>query len=192
MQSDEQLIAEIKQGVESSMEVLVKRHYPMVFAYIYRNVHDYHLAYDLTQDTFMKMLRHLDSLTKQASFRHWLLKIALNTCRDYYSSRGYRIGQRSTEWDEERVDMQEERQQVVDLLERKAQSEEVKEALLALPVYQREAVILRFYHDLKIKDIASLTQATESTVKSRLKQGLAKLKAGMERGERIDPKKRRN
>lgn len=188
MQSDEQLIAEIKQGVESSLEVLVKRHYPMVFAYIYRNVHDYHLSYDLTQETFMKMLRHLDSLTKQASFRHWLLKIALNTCRDHYNSRGYRIGQRSTEWDEEREDMQDKSQQVVDLLEHKAQREEVKEALLALPIYQRETVILRFYHDLKIKDIASLTQATESTVKSRLKQGLAKLKARMERGQRIDQK----
>lgn len=191
MQSDEQLVEEMRLGVQSSMEVLVKRYYKIVFAYIYRYVNDYHLAYDLTQETFVKMLRHADSLTRQSSFRYWLLKIALNICRDYFNSRSFRNGQRSVELDEQNEAALEE-PQVIDMLDRKAESVAVQAALMALPTYQRETVILRFYHDLKIKDIASLTKATESTVKSRIRQGLSKLKSLMERSDIVDKKRNRH
>ncbi|MBP1995169.1 RNA polymerase sigma factor [Paenibacillus eucommiae] len=188
MQSDEELIKELQQNIQSSMEVLIKRHYKMVFAYIYRYSGDYHTSYDLTQETFIKMVRSIDSLTQYESFKHWLLKIALNTCRDYVKSRGYRNGQASSEWNEAIADSS---AQLVDMFEKKVETAAVKAALLELPPYQRETIILRFYQDLKIKEIADLSAVGEPTVKSRIKQGLSKLKAIMERSVTDDRKKHR-
>ena len=67
-----------------------------------------------------------------------------------------------------------------DMLERSIKSEqaaEIQKAVNRLPDMQKEAVILRFYHDFKVKDIAKLTGVGQSTAQSRLKQGLDKLKS---------------
>ncbi len=52
-----------------------------------------------------------------------------------------------------------------------------------MPEEQRETVILKYYHDLRIKDIAQITQSKEATVKSRLKRGLARLRTLLEGDE---------
>ena len=41
---------------------------------------------------------------------------------------------------------------------------------------QKDVIILRFYHDMKLKEIAEITDSSLATTKSRLKQGLDKLK----------------
>ncbi|RXZ81330.1 sigma-70 family RNA polymerase sigma factor [Paenibacillaceae bacterium] len=187
MQTDEQLLKEIRQGIQSAMEVLVRRHYQTVFAFIYRQIGDYHLSYDLTQETFIKMVRNAQFVDQTDRFQHWLIKIALNTCRDYFKSKGYKTARSSQPWPE-RFDPGDE--SIIDLFERKTDSALVKEALLTLPEQQRESIVLRFYHDLKIKEIAALTSAPEPTVKSRIKQGMMKLKSIFERSSDHDQEER--
>ncbi len=176
MQSDEELIQELHKGIESSMEVLIKRHYSIVFSYIYRQTGDYHTSYDLTQETFIKMVRSIGTVTQGQSFKLWLLKIALNTCRDYFKSKSFKTVQASSEWKEEYED-----RRLIDYFDKKLESAAVQAAIMELPDYQRETIILRYYQDLKIKDIAHVTAVGEPTVKSRIKQGLSKLKQLMER-----------
>ena len=60
----------------------------------------------------------------------------------------------------------------IELNELKAQ---IQYAINTLPDYQKEVIILRFYYDLKIREIATITKASVSTVKSRLQQGIKKL-----------------
>ena len=52
---------------------------------------------------------------------------------------------------------------------------EVRRALHSLPDYQKEVIILRFYHNLKIREIEKITKSNIPTVKSRLRQGLQKI-----------------
>ncbi len=59
----------------------------------------------------------------------------------------------------------------------------LQKALDLLPEIQREVVILRYYHDLKVKDIATITGVGVSTVQSRIYQGLRKLEKVLEREE---------
>ncbi|MCZ0703709.1 RNA polymerase sigma-70 factor (ECF subfamily) [Natronobacillus azotifigens] len=191
-QSDESLLEEIRNGSQAAMEVLVKKHYRTIFAYTYRKVGDYHLAYDMTQEIFIKMLKYISSYSGQGKFQHWLLKIAVNHCRDYYRSSAYRNKNQINEINDH---LKDERENIEDLLSKKHTSVKVKEAIDQLPVYQREAIILKYYQDLKIKKIAELTEAKESTVKSRLKQGMAKLKIILMEGnedkdEQIQPNRR--
>lgn len=173
MPTDEELLDEIKLGSQAAMEVLVKKHYKYIFAYVYRKVDDYHLAYDLTQEVFVKMMKALHQYKEKDKFKHWLLKIAVNHCRDYFRSRSFKQKEKEGELAPKIVDQ---KNNVWDLISKKENSESVKAALEQLPEYQKEAIILRFYHDLKINEIASMTDSKESTVKSRLRQGQVKLK----------------
>lgn len=156
MPTDEELIKEINQGSQAAMEVLVKRHYQMVFAYVYRKVSDYHTAYDLTQEIFIKMMTAMKGYRHQGRFSHWLLTIAVNHCRDYFRSRAFNEKNK-----EQKLSyyIKDERKNVWDLLSKKMESERVRQALNELPDFQKETIILRFYHDLKIKEIAEITNS---------------------------------
>ena len=59
----------------------------------------------------------------------------------------------------------------------------IQQALDRLPDIQKEVVILRFYHDRKLKEIAAITGVSLPTAKSRLKQGLDKLKRYLDKGD---------
>lgn len=181
MPTDEELIEEIKNGSQAAMEVLVKKYYKNIFAYVYRKTSDYHLAYDLTQEVFIKMMKSIGAYKSKGKFEHWLITIAVNHCRDYFRSSTYRRKKQEQEIVHQMTD---DSKNVWDLLSKKIESEKVKEALNTLPDFQKEAIILRFYHDLKIKEIAHVTDAKEATVKSRLKQGIGKLKKLFQGGNR--------
>lgn len=87
-QSDEKLIKELIKGNESAMEILVKRYYDLVYSFIYRNTSDYNTAYDITQDVFIKMMKNIDKYQiENGKFKSWLLKIAVNTTKDYFRSK---------------------------------------------------------------------------------------------------------
>ena len=66
-------------------------------------------------------------------------------------------------------------------LKRVELSDEVLRALQVLSPVQRDVVILHFFYDFKLREIAQITNVPMSTVKSRLKQGMDKMKAYMER-----------
>lgn len=173
-QTDEKLIKELLQGNESAMEILVKRYYDLVHSFIYRNTSDYNIAYDITQDVFIKMMKNIDKYQiENGKFKSWLLKIAVNTTKDYFRSKTYK--QRTQSYDISNQEI-EDRTNVVDILSKKEEAIKIKEAIGNLPKLQREAVILKCYNDLKIKEISHITGENENTIKSRLFNGVKNLK----------------
>lgn len=186
MQTDDELAALLQRGDKQALDTLIRRHYQLVFAYLYRCTGDYHTACDLTQETFVKLVRAAGTQVKPESLKPWLLRIALNTCRDYYRSRAYKSQRNSTDLQEERLESPQ--AEIVPLGQRQEEREELEAWLATLPDYQRETMILRYYHDLKIKEIAEVTAVGESTVKSRLKQGLDKLRRQWKRRESDESK----
>lgn len=179
MPTDEQLIEEIQSGSQAAMEVLVRRYYKQIYAYMYRKTSSSHTAYDLTQDVFVKMMNSLPGYASKGSFQSWLFTIAVNRCRDYYRSAAYRQAWASTSYDEQLDHNREE--SVAYIFEKKESRQQLKQAIGALPDFQSEAIVLKYYHDLKIREIADITGANESTVKARLKQGMDKLKKVLRR-----------
>lgn len=183
MVPDDELIREILKGSQAAMEVLVKKYYKAIYAYVYRNIGEYHTAYDITQEIFIKMMKNIKSYHEQGKFKNWLMKIAMNACGDYYRSASYKRLKVQEQLDE---DTAEEEGSVLDMLERNLERQRVKEAVLELPDYQRDSLILKYYHDMKIKDIAQVTGAREASVKSRLRQGMEKLRNILKRGEECE------
>lgn len=185
---DEALIREILSGSKSAMELLVRKYYNIVFSYIYRYSGNYHLSCDLTQETFIKMIKAIKTFKiADGKFKSYILKIAVNTCKDYYKNSYYKnVGKNFEEFDDEKISGE----NVFDFLEYKEDRRKVKKAILNLPDFQREAILLKFYYDMKISEISNITNANESTVKSRIYQGLEKVRKEIEGGEKIDKRRK--
>ncbi|RDY24356.1 RNA polymerase sigma factor [Romboutsia maritimum] len=173
-QTDEKLIKEILKGNESAMEILVKRHYDLVHSYIYRTINDYNIAYDISQDVFIKMMKNIDKYNlENGKFQSWLLKIAVNTTKDYFKSKIYK--QRIENCNIEKYQI-EDTSNVIDIVSKKEEAIKIKEAVENLPSLQREAIFLKYYNGLKIKEISNITGDNENTIKSRLFNGIKNLK----------------
>ncbi|MDM5309364.1 RNA polymerase sigma factor [Peribacillus frigoritolerans] len=183
LSDDKQLIQEILNGSEAALEILIRKYYKQIFAFVYRNVNNKDLTYDLTQEIFIKMIKKIKSYSGKGPFKSWLYTLAINHCRDYWKSVDYKINSLQIDFPE---NLSNERNSVSYIFEKNQTREKLKSGIQELPNYQKEAVLLKYYHDFKIKDIAQLTGVNESTVKSRLKQGLQKLHKFFKRGEEIE------
>lgn len=190
--SDESLVKEVQNGNEHAMEILVRRNYNIVYSFLYRNTSDSELSYDLTQEVFIKIIKNINQFNdKKGKFKSWLLKIAVNVKNDYFKSSSYKYFKNIDDIDNHDI---EDKTNLIDILSRKDETKKVKEAISELSHLQREAIILKYYDDLKIKEISKITGANENTVKSRLLNGVKSLKKllGGEKFEKIQSKNFRN
>lgn len=172
---DKKLVQQIQQGDRVALDLLIRKYYPDVYNFCFRKIGDAHLAADLTQEVFLKLVQYIDNYVHLGKFKNYLFTIALNTCNDHFRKM-YQKNDFVLEGMNPLDIPTDDRQ--YDQIE---QSTIVKRALHSLPDMQKDAVILRFYHDLKVKDIAKITGASLTTTKSRLKQGLDKLKKMLRR-----------
>jgi RNA polymerase sigma-70 factor (ECF subfamily) len=179
--TDEELISEILKGSHAAAEVLIKRYYRTVFAFIYRKTGDKNTAYDLTQEVFIKIMKALPKYKASGKFEHWLIKISLNVSNDYFKSREYGEKQKTVELCEINDDSN-----VTSIIETSQRNNEIKAAIMSLPKEQRDTLILYYYSGCKIAEIAALTETKEATVKSRLHQSLQKLRKLFSEGEKFE------
>ena len=102
-------------------------------------------------------------------FQNYLLTIAANTCNNYSKKA------KPTYTDLNALDIIDDTNDTLEKVIENENKIEVRRALHSLPDYQKEVIILRFYHNLKIREIAKITKSNIPTVKSRLRQGLQKI-----------------
>lgn len=188
MLQDDELVNRIKAGEKEAMEILVKRHYSSIYSYIYRKTGDKHIAYDLTQEVFIKMLQAVKSYSHQGKFPMWLMKIAVNQCYDYFRSKSYKAVSKQMELKDTLADHSSD---IFEHVYERQEQIKAQQAVMELPQPQREAIILSYYHGLKIREIAQITETNESTIKSRLRHGIKKLKIRLE-GEKSDEARQKN
>lgn len=147
----------------------------MIYQFCYRRLNgDADTAADITQDVFLKLLENVHAVRMLGKLQNYLLTIAVNTCNNYFKKAKPLYADLST------LDITDDTAGALERVIQNENSKEVRRALSALPDYQKEVIILRFYHDLKIRDIARTTGTNTSTVKSRLRQGLQKLRRYLE------------
>ncbi|MGO2893115.1 RNA polymerase sigma factor [Enterococcus devriesei] len=170
------IILRIKRGDVDAWEQLVEKYYDQIYQYCKRRFFGNHvLAEDLTQDTFMKVISKIDSYQFSGSFFNYLYTVAVNTCNNF--SKRHKLDESS--FDEAYDLLLDDQTNEPVILDEKAQM--IQQALDHLPEYQREAVILKYYHELKVKEIAKITNASVATTQSRIYQGLVKMKQELEK-----------
>lgn len=123
-------------------------------------------AEDAAQDVFIKAWRALGAFRGDSSERTWLLRIAANTCRDYQRTGWFRFMDRSVTPE----DM--ERGAAFDFPD-----DSLSGAITALPALLRQAVTLRYFEELSIREMTQVLQVSEATVKRRIRKANALLRS---------------
>ncbi|NWJ50706.1 MAG: sigma-70 family RNA polymerase sigma factor [Bacteroidetes bacterium] len=178
--SDQELINRYLSGDHLSLEELVDRHKNRVYAYILMVVKDRHLADDIFQETFIKVINTLRSGTykEEGKFIQWVMRIAHNLVIDYF-----RKLNRIPIVDHQTVDNEdvfENLRLVDDSVEEKMileqVYEDVRKLINFLPPEQKEVLLMRHYSDMSFKDIAELTDVSINTALGRMRYALINLR----------------
>src|SRR6059036_2869943 len=85
--TDQEVVRWARDGLQRAYRELVRRYERPVFSLIFRMVRDRELAEDLAQDTFIKVLNHIDRYRAEFKFSSWLFKIANNVAIDHLRRR---------------------------------------------------------------------------------------------------------
>lgn len=176
MRSDETLAQAIQQGDRAALGELVTRHHGPLVGYLYRMTGSQRLlAEDLAQETFVRLLRSIHTYQYPRPFKAWLYALATHLARDHYKSADtQRTIALSPEFEVETEDLPESQAILTD------QSHAVAAAIQALPAHQREAIVLRYYQGFSHAEIGEALHIPIGTVKSRLSNGLARLRQLLE------------
>lgn len=181
--TDEQIAQQIQQGNSDALSALVERHYDRLLGYLYRLLNgNRDLAEDLVQETFMRVMRSIDRYTYPRPFKAWLYSIATNLARNHYDRAETR---RVTGSDDEIATLTSGDPTIEDDLAHQVDVARIVETLGALPEHQREVIILRYYEECSLSDIADALNLPVGTVKSRLSIGLGRLKSLMQEKETL-------
>ncbi|MCU1319372.1 MAG: polymerase subunit sigma-70 [Edaphobacter sp.] len=147
------------------------------------------VAEDLFQETWMRVLLRGGQYNGKARFDTWLFTIARNLVIDLSRKRTMAsLDEMREGWDDERpFEIAMEGPSPLEQFQSRENSAEVCEVLLKLEPTYREVLVLRFYEELSLEEIAGVTGAPLSTVKSRLYRGLAALRPEMEQIRAVPP-----
>lgn len=162
--TDKELIRRVHNGNKEALNTIIERYYDEIYRFCVWLTGNETDSYDITQDTFLKFIKYVDSY-KYKNLKGYLLIIARNSCCDYFRHRKDEL------WIEEIAEAGKEDTNI----EAVEDSLLLRQALLKLPPKQREVVILRVYEGLKFMEIARMLGCNLSTVKTRYFQGTKKL-----------------
>jgi RNA polymerase sigma-70 factor (ECF subfamily) len=175
--ADEQLALGLQRGDSECLAALVERHHSRLLGFLYRMCcGDRALAEDLVQEAFLRLIRRIDSYRYPRPFKPWLYAIAANLARDHFKSADARRTSALTEAADSLPGLN-----LDDSLLAWDDARRVAAALAGLPAGQREAVVLRYYEDLSLDEVAEALRIPVGTVKSRLSLGLKRLHELMKR-----------
>ena len=125
-------------------------------------------AEDAAQDVFIKAWRALSTFRGDSSEKTWLLHIAANTCRDYQRTGWFRfMDRRVTPEDMERAAAFE------------FPDDSLSKAITALPFLLRQAVTLRYFEELSIREMTQVLGISEATAKRRIRKANALLRQSL-------------
>jgi len=164
---------QLQQGNEIALETLIGRYHSKIFSYIYRMSKNYHTANDITQEVFIKICQNIKKYNAEFLFKTWLYTIASNTCKDYLKSAYMQKIVPRPEIDDTIRDAEDTPEE---LFQKQKEREAIIEVINQLSDIYREVIILRFYEELKLDEIALILNIPTGTVKSRLFNGLHILK----------------
>jgi RNA polymerase sigma-70 factor (ECF subfamily) len=177
--SDNELVERYLGGDYSSLEILINRYKDKVFSYILMTVKNHHLAEDIFQDTFIKVVKSLNlgKYTDNGKFISWVMRIAHNLVIDHYRREK---NQNTFSNDASEVDHfnspKFSDENIEDFMINEQILCEVRELVEELPEDQKQVVIMRHYLGLSFKEIADQTDVSINTALGRMRYALINLR----------------
>lgn len=177
-ENDGVLIHRILEGDDSAFSTLVEKYQKQVHALAWRKVGDFHIAEDITQDTFLKAYQKLTTLKNPQRFAGWLYVIATRCCQAWLRKK--QIQTESLEEIDSDTLEPEAYSHYVSEEERKvtitAQRQVVKKLLATLPESERTVITLHYFGEMTCEKMSEFLGVSANTIKSRLRRARNKLK----------------
>ena len=167
--------AQTRREREDRMETMIRQWGTSVLRTCFVCLSDAQQAEDAMQETFLKAWRNLDQFEKRngASEKTWLMHIALNVCRDYRRSRWYR-----------HVDMSRSLEDIpLHVNDALPEDRELLSDVLSLPEKLRQPILLYYYQDMTLEEIAEALGTSKSTVYNRLRKAEDQLRITLTGGD---------
>lgn len=177
---------QMQAGDDAALETIIRQYHAPIYRFLCRQTGDDALADDLAQETFTRLLTYEGQPVEH--LKAWLFTVARNLAYDYFRSAAYRREQ-MTDFNDpaarattrkavsstaSTANMPQTHPETAFM--QKTDRERIEAALKQLSAHQREVIILRFYHEMTIPDIARVIDVPAGTVKSRLFHAIKTLK----------------
>lgn len=185
-----EFLERLKAGETEAFDELVGRFSADIYGLLVRLTEDAEEARDLTQETFLSVVRSVKGFRGDASLKTWLYRIAINQARNrqrWWRSRRFGLTfslDSANDADETSLHetlADDSQQSPEDFALQREQETMIRQALKKLPLAFREAVVLRDIEGLSYEEIAAALETNIGTVKSRIARGREELKRKLQR-----------
>src|SRR5262245_56344540 len=157
-----QLVREATGGDLDAFEELVRRLQRRVYGFAFQHLRDSEEAHDLSQEIFVKLYRNLARYDAERPFEPWFWKLAANTTINYRRRRVPPTAEPSDE--------------TADQARPQSHDPALVQALAQLDPGYRLPVLLHYYADLSLEQVAGSMNLTVPAIKSRLHRARAQLR----------------
>ena len=175
---DVQLIQRVLEGDDTAFSALVRKYQRSVHALAWRKIGDFHIAEDITQDTFLKAYQKLSTLKEPQSFGSWLYVITANQCKAWLRKK--RTWTQSLEnTSSAQVEKATYSGYIIEENERvteETQREIVKKLLAKLQESDRTVITLHYLGGMTYEEISNFLGVSEATIRNRLYRARRRLK----------------
>ncbi len=169
--SDEEIVRKIRNGKEIELySIIYKRYSPKVLDKCYSLTHSRELAEELTGDILSKAYEKLDSYKGNSSFSSWLYSVTYNHCIDWLREKKKL---HYPEWNSSN-----ELPEIIDETydqDRDISYERLMSLLDQLHTEEKALIMMRYFDEMSLQQIAEALRVTESAAKMRLKRAKARL-----------------
>lgn len=158
-------VIRLKEGDRQAAAELVDRYYEQIYLFMRRLGHSRQVSEDLTQESFLQAWAHIGQLREGKTLNIWLYRIAGNASRQYWRRHK---GTVSIDW----FDVPSGGESDSDRAEYSEQLVRLKNAVAALPIKLKQAVVLHYMQYFTIAEAAEAAGVRVCTFKSRLNKAL--------------------
>ena len=176
-----ELIRRCQARDKDAFRLLVENYRKVMFGTAYLMTKDRGLAEDALQDALVQMWKHLPALRQGISLKAWLVRIVVNEVNR--QRRKKRVMTVPLEYAPEIAD---DCDDAATTMIRNEDHQNLRQALEQLPRDIKETVILRYFSDLTVPEIAAVMKKPEGTIKSRLSRALIRLNEILSNSETIE------
>lgn len=154
------------------LEQIFRDYYQLIYRVAFSQVKNHADAEDITQEVFLKIIRHDMRYQSMEHERAWIVRVTVNLCRDLLKSKWHKTSVSMEEVSEAQRGSCENFTEIQD---------DMMWAVLQMPEKYRNCLYLFYYEDYSIKEIAQSLEMPENTVKTNLKRGRQALKEFLEK-----------
>ena len=185
---DADVVGLAQQGREAAYRELIRRYERPVFSLVYRMVRDRELSEDLTQDTFIRVLNHIERYRPEFKFSSWLFKIANNVAIDHLrrkkldtvSMDGSPHAHSAAEIEATTFEVAARQESALDELEARELGTAIERAIARLRPEYRSCIMLRHVEGRSYEEIAATLDLPLGTVKTYIHRARHELRRALE------------